>query len=135
MRAVARAMLDDMPDPCELHLERSAGRCVVMVGSAVLAEYAFVLRYMLGGLEDRLLVVNLGPDLHRASFAQPLMAPPRGCDWEVEWASEHPDYGALGLADLWPSEHWRIPGDCAVVLRPGRTRPMADSRPSWWGWI
>ena len=40
MRAVARAMLDDMPDPCELHLERSAGRCVVMVGSAVLAEYA-----------------------------------------------------------------------------------------------
>ena len=32
-------MLDDMPDPCELHLERSAW-CVVMVGSAVLAEYA-----------------------------------------------------------------------------------------------
>ena len=40
MRAVARAMLDDMPDPCDLHLERAAGRCAVMVGSAVLAEYA-----------------------------------------------------------------------------------------------
>ena len=40
MRAVTRAMLDDMPDPCDLHLERSAGRCVVMVGAAVLAEYA-----------------------------------------------------------------------------------------------
>src|SRR5271169_2070424 len=40
MRAVTRAMLDDMPDPCGLHLERSAGRCLVMVGSAVLSEYA-----------------------------------------------------------------------------------------------
>src|ERR1035438_892865 len=40
MRAVTRAMLDDMPDPCDLHLERSAGRCLVMVGSAVLSEYA-----------------------------------------------------------------------------------------------
>ncbi len=40
MRAVTRAMLDDMPDPCDLHLERAAGRCAVMVGSAVLAEYA-----------------------------------------------------------------------------------------------
>jgi hypothetical protein len=33
-------MLDDMPDPRDLHLERSAGRCLVMVGSAVLSEYA-----------------------------------------------------------------------------------------------
>jgi hypothetical protein len=40
MRAVTRAMLADMPDPSDLHLERSGGRCLVMVGSAVLAEYA-----------------------------------------------------------------------------------------------
>ena len=40
MRAVTRAMLEDMPDPSNLHLERSGGRCLVMVGSAVLAEYA-----------------------------------------------------------------------------------------------
>ena len=40
MRAVTRAMLEDMPDPSDLHLERSGGRCLVMVGSAVLAEYA-----------------------------------------------------------------------------------------------
>src|SRR5260221_13929679 len=40
MRAVTRAMLDEMPDPCDLQLERSGGRCAVMVGSAVLAEYA-----------------------------------------------------------------------------------------------
>src|ERR1035441_4050977 len=40
MRATTRAMLDDMPDPCDLHLERYGGRCAVMVGSAVLSEYA-----------------------------------------------------------------------------------------------
>jgi hypothetical protein len=40
MRAVTQAMLEGMPDPRDLHLERSAGRCAVMVGSAVLAEYA-----------------------------------------------------------------------------------------------
>src|ERR1035441_4174265 len=40
MRAVTRAMLDDMPDPCDLHLERAEGRCLVMVGSVVLSEYA-----------------------------------------------------------------------------------------------
>src|SRR5260370_11909524 len=40
MRAVTRAMLGDMPDPCDLHLERAEGRCLFMVGSAVLSEYA-----------------------------------------------------------------------------------------------
>src|ERR1019366_7859605 len=40
MRAVTRAMLDDMPDPCDLHLERAEGRCLVMAGSVVLSEYA-----------------------------------------------------------------------------------------------
>ena len=40
MRAETRAMLDNMPDPCDLHLERSGGRCAMMVGSAVLSEYA-----------------------------------------------------------------------------------------------
>jgi hypothetical protein len=40
MRPVTRAMLEDMPDPSDLHLEQHGGRCLVMVGSAVLAEYA-----------------------------------------------------------------------------------------------
>ena len=40
MRAITRAMLENMPGPSDLHLERHGGRCWVMVGSAVLAEYA-----------------------------------------------------------------------------------------------
>jgi len=40
MRGVVRAMLEGMPEPSCLHLERARGRCLMMVGSAVLAEYA-----------------------------------------------------------------------------------------------
>ena len=40
MRAAMRAMLENMPDPSDLHVERHEGRCWVMVGPAVLAEYA-----------------------------------------------------------------------------------------------
>jgi Transposase protein len=40
MRAITRAMLENMPDPSDLHVDRHEGRCWVMVGSAVLAEYA-----------------------------------------------------------------------------------------------
>src|SRR5487761_1076035 len=40
MRGVVRAMLEGMPEPSCLHLERAGGRCLMMVGSAVLAEYA-----------------------------------------------------------------------------------------------
>src|ERR1017187_2637404 len=40
MRGVVRAMLEGMPEPSCLHLERAGGRCLMMVGSAVLAGYA-----------------------------------------------------------------------------------------------
>ncbi|MFN8064036.1 MAG: malto-oligosyltrehalose trehalohydrolase [Vicinamibacterales bacterium] len=100
-----------------------------VVDGATLSEHAFVLRYLLGGVEDRLVLVNLGTDLHRPSLAEPLIAPPRGCDWEVEWSSEHPDYGGFGLPELWPAEHWHLPADCAVVLRPGPARERPDTGP------
>ncbi|MGD0067173.1 MAG: putative transposase [Streptosporangiaceae bacterium] len=40
MRPTVQAMLEDMPDPRGLHLERAGGRCLMMAGAAVLAEYA-----------------------------------------------------------------------------------------------
>src|SRR5258708_33936977 len=39
MRGVVRAMLEGMPEARWLHLERAGGRCLMMVGCAVLAEY------------------------------------------------------------------------------------------------
>jgi hypothetical protein len=40
MGAAAAAMLEGMPGPSDLHLHHVGGRCVVMVGGRVLAEYA-----------------------------------------------------------------------------------------------
>jgi maltooligosyltrehalose trehalohydrolase len=89
-----------------------------VVDGTVLSASAFALRCMLGGVEDRLLVVNLGCTLDRASIADPLIAPPRGCDWRVEWSSEDSRYGGAGTPNLWPDDRWCIPGESAVVLVP-----------------
>ena len=72
--------------------------------------------------EDRLLIVNLGPDLSLDSIAEPLVAPPFETDWAVVWSSEDPAYGGLGTPDLWPHGRWQIPGGCAMALGPGPKR-------------
>jgi maltooligosyltrehalose trehalohydrolase len=84
---------------------------------AVLSTEALVLRWFGGSHGDRLLVVNLGRDLHLARVPEPLLAPPEGHSWSVQWASEHPRYGGHGMAPL-TEDNWRIPAECTLVLRP-----------------
>lgn len=99
------------------------------VDGAVLGPAAFAIRFF--GIDhraDRLLLVNLGTDLSRPSFAEPLVAPPFDTDWRLEWSSEDFAYGGLGTPDLWPEGCWHIPGECALVLTAGpkrepRTKP------------
>ena len=110
-------LLSAHPQEARLHLVPERLRRGVVDGT-VLSASAFALRYMLGGVEDRLLVVNLGCTLDRASIADPLIAPPRGCDWRVEWSSEDSRYGGAGTPNLWPDDRWCIPGESAVVLVP-----------------
>ena len=101
------------------------------VDGSVLSTSAFALRFFVdpaGSLgagehsEDRLLIVNLGTDLKRNSFADPLLAPPPRSDWTLKWSSEEAIYGGGGTPELWPSATWNIPGECAVVLEPGPRR-------------
>ena len=105
------------------------------VDGAVLGLEALVLHFDAEREHDeRLLVVNFGVDLVAASFAEPLIAPPEGMDYAVEWSSEHPDYGGVGTPDVVGTEGWRIPGHAAFVLRPvereeaDRRRSTGDSR-------
>ncbi len=85
---------------------------------AVLTPEAFVLRYFSEG-DDRLLVVNLGRDLHLVPAPEPLLAPPDGASWEVVWSSEDPRYGGCGAPPPEDREGgWRLAGQAAVVLRP-----------------
>lgn len=88
------------------------------VDGAVLGAEAFVLRYFGENGQDRLLVVNLGRDLHLEPAPEPLLAPPEGKRWVTLWSSEHPRYGGAGTPPLETDEGWRIPGHCAVALIP-----------------
>jgi maltooligosyltrehalose trehalohydrolase len=89
------------------------------VDGAVLSSRAFALRFFADDHDDdRVLIVNMGIDLRRNSFAEPLLAPPLQCEWTVQWSSEEPKYGGAGTGEIWPEDSWRIPGESAIVLAP-----------------
>jgi len=94
------------------------------VDGAVLSPAAFALRFFTPDhVDDRILIVNLGPDLSRTSFAEPLLAPPPEAGWSLRWSSEDPVYGGTGTGEVWPDGCWMIPSQSALVLRPGPPRP------------
>lgn len=86
------------------------------VDGAVLADESFVLRFFAQDGDDRLLLVNLGADLHLAPAPEPLLAPPAGRRWALLWSSEAPRYGGCGTPPLDTEANWRIPGHAALVL-------------------
>jgi maltooligosyltrehalose trehalohydrolase len=99
------------------------------VDGAVISSSAFVLRYFAEVIDDvRVLIVNLGSDLHRPSLAEPLLAPPADRDWLVEWCSEDARYGGGGAPDLGLPAKWRLPAESAVVLMPSPQRHMRAPR-------
>ncbi|HEX5041651.1 MAG TPA: malto-oligosyltrehalose trehalohydrolase [Candidatus Polarisedimenticolaceae bacterium] len=101
---------------------------------AVLAPQAFLLRHLDEGGEDRLVLVNLGPDLRLNPCPEPLLAPPEGRRWKALWSSEDPAYGGRGAAhpearpvasalaaarafEEQEAETWILPGEATVVLQ------------------
>jgi maltooligosyltrehalose trehalohydrolase len=88
---------------------------------AVLAPHALCLRFLAPGGADRLLVVNLGPDLDLSSLAEPLLAPPAPAGWTLAWSSEDPRYGGGGTPALDDERGLRVPGQAALLLVPGPT--------------
>jgi maltooligosyltrehalose trehalohydrolase len=92
------------------------------VDGAVLGPEAFAIRFFSERDDDeRLLLVNLGLDIARPSFAEPLLAPPAGCTWRLEWSSEAPEYGGSGTPDVIGSDGWNVLGHAAMVLRPEKS--------------
>jgi maltooligosyltrehalose trehalohydrolase len=68
-----------------------------LLGST-LSDRVLLLRYH-GTQPGQLLVVNLGPDLALGAQPDPLVAPPEGCLWQVQWCSQDPCYGGTGVAN------------------------------------
>ena len=50
----------------------------------------------------------------------PLLGPPTGSEWTVQWSTEDPRYGGNGTAPLDSKLNWIIPSHAAVVLQPTR---------------
>jgi maltooligosyltrehalose trehalohydrolase len=93
---------------------------------AVLGAEAFVLRFFHRD-GDRLLLVNLGRDLHLDPAPEPLLAPPLAMRWRLLWSSEDYRYGGLGALHPDTDEGWRLPGQAAVLLSPQRVTESAQS--------
>ena len=86
---------------------------------AVLGPAAFLFRYFGAEHDDRLLIVNLGQAQHLDPAPEPLLAPINGRAWKLEWSSEDPRYGGGGTPVIeTEDENWKLPGECAVFLRP-----------------
>jgi maltooligosyltrehalose trehalohydrolase len=94
------------------------------VDGAVLANEAFVLRFFGEDGDDRLLLVNLGLDLHFDPAPEPLLAPPEGRLWQLLWSSEDPRYGGGGTPPFDSPESAYVPGHSAVALSPGLPNPQ-----------
>ena len=91
---------------------------------AVLGERAFVLRFFGQDGDDRLLLVNLGPDLRLEVVPEPLLAPPPDHHWRVIWSSEDPRYGGGGtIPPEDPEGGWRLSTWSTVALAPAREEP------------
>lgn len=134
-RETHRELYDLHRDLLKLRREEPVFRAQKRHGldGAVLSSEAFLLRYFGDDGDDRLLVVNLGVDLHLDPAPEPLLAPPADSEWAVLWSSENPKYGGIGAPSLdsrsgWEvppkgkpkvtEDNWRIPGHAAVVLKP-----------------
>ena len=70
--------------------------------------------------DDRLLIINLGLDVHLQPWPEPLLAPHEEHSWKLKWSSESPCYGAYGTPVFDPEGNWLIPGRCALVFVPQR---------------
>lgn len=88
------------------------------IDGAVLSTTAFVLRFFGPADADRLLIVNLGAPLRFDPAPEPLIAPPPSARWVLEWASEDPRYGGVGMPPIDDGDRLNVPGECAAFLVP-----------------
>lgn len=90
------------------------------VDGAILAPDALALRFHDAAGDDRLLVVNLGADLHLRVLPEPLLALPDGNRWRMVLSTEDPIYGGGGALHPELEDGWMIPARSATLLTPSR---------------
>ena len=86
----------------------------------VLGERALALRIFCEA-GDRLVIINLGPDLDLNSPAEPLLAPEAASTWQTVWCSEELKYGGQGYAPIYRDGRFCMPARSTVLLCTLRT--------------
>lgn len=87
---------------------------------AIINENAFLLRYF-GEAEDRLLIINFGPDFIYNPAPQPLLVPGKNLKWELLFSTDSYQYGGVGVPPF-QIPHWKIPGHSTIVLRTRKVK-------------
>lgn len=101
----------------------------VRLDGAVLGPGCFVMRYFAGDRgEDRLLLVNLGAQLHLDAAPEPLLAPPEGQGWKIAWSSESPEYGGSGTPPPETTAGWIIMAGVSLLLKPDADANLATPK-------
>ncbi len=85
------------------------------IDGAVLGNDSFLIRYF-GKEEDRVLLINFGPDYHFSPSPEPLLVAGLNKTFEVLWSSEATVYGGEGTPPI-NNPSWKIPGHSAIVLK------------------
>jgi maltooligosyltrehalose trehalohydrolase len=104
-------------DLLQLRRDDQAVRDVESFDGAVLNERCLLLRWFRADRRDRLLVVNLGPDLSCTPAPEPLLAPPENAAWQLLLSTEDPRYGGNGQPDgSLEQRGFLIPGRSALLF-------------------
>ena len=98
-----------------------------LMEGAVLAERCFALRFFCAEA-DRLLLVNLGPDLALRPLAEPLLAPPLGHVWALVWCSEDLKYGGEGFGKLWHDGKFELVARSSALFAAVERQPQASDQ-------
>ncbi len=99
--------------------DASLGQHAVRLAGSTLDDHTLLLRFIgRCAHEDRLLVVNLGPDHDLACAPDPLVAPPELFEWSVLWCSEDRSYGGVGIAGNCLPAKLLATGQATTVFRP-----------------
>ncbi|HEV7534054.1 MAG TPA: alpha-amylase family glycosyl hydrolase, partial [Acidimicrobiia bacterium] len=102
-----------------LHLRRDdpvIAAPTTVVDGAVLGPGAFVVRFFGSSGQDRLLIINLGPDLRLVPNPEPLLGPPAEGSWVERWSSEDPRYGGSGTPESDVRGPWTLAAHSALFL-------------------
>lgn len=115
-------------DLLRVRRENPAITAPAKIDGAVLGPEAFVIRYFAVDGDDRLLLVNLGPDLLFNPAPEPLLSPRLHRGWRILWSSEAPAYGGGGTPPMETTANWIIHGHSAVLVGPHENDELPPAR-------